>query len=159
MSKQWAVMGVVALLGIIAAMLFVVLQENESSYSTELTELHGAEMTDVLNHYFAILQTEAAFQDPVRYCKEVAIDNEEHRCIVTQGARTFHDTNEVVRLQVLEYQPKCAVVMAVFTAVGTTTTDAFLLWKVEDAWKVAARDYAVGEFNKAIPAISVTCGE
>ena len=122
-----------------------------------LTELYGDELELTLNYYFATLQTEAAFEQPQVYCSKVATGDELSRCITTQGIRTFHDTNKVVRIRVIDYRQDCAVAIAIYTAVGSTATDSFLFEKEDGGWKIAARAYAVGEFDQTYPEIPFEC--
>jgi hypothetical protein len=123
----------------------------------QLTRLHSDELEAVLNHYFALLQTQAAFEQPQVYCQEVATGDELSRCITTQSIRTFHDTNEVVRFRVIDYRQTCAVTMAVFTTMGSTSTDSFLLEKEDNTWKIAGRANAVGQFNQSRPHLPFGC--
>jgi hypothetical protein len=125
--------------------------------ANQLTETYGSEFQTVLNTYFSTLQTEAAFNNPEEYCRKVAIGNELSRCIVTQGARTFHDTNQVVRLRVIERQEGCAVVIATHTSMGTTPTDSYLLIREGEVWKVAAIADALGEFDEFNPDTPFSC--
>lgn len=123
----------------------------------ELTTLYGHELEDALNFYFITLESEAAFEQPQIYCQQVAIGSELSRCITTQSIRTFHDNREVVRVRVIDYQSDCAVAMAVYSTVGSTTAGSFLFKKEDAVWKIADLAEATGKFNQPHPRIPFGC--
>lgn len=126
-----------------------------SNTRDELTEKYRAGIEPALNKYFDVIQNVDTFQNPEQYCPKVTVGNELVRCISLHiNNRPSGDTNLVQRLRVLEYQEDCAVVVAVYTAAGSTQSQAYLLLKKDDAWKVADRVGISGEYSRTDIALS-----